>query len=711
MATYWDAFMWMWGGGGPRRAPHQQQQPPPPALQPHIMPNVEIGNDNNIIVFLLQQIYNPPPGANQDLGPRIIAFQILVMHMILAIIIVYFCFLVFKKTIKFAWGWIRRKLFVRARIDIIETERVRVNPQDKVWYDTRRGTSPPPRYDSLNKLENDVTRAVTSSILGAQRVKNFQREVTPQRIIISGPNTNNDNNSSPKPKVTFQPSIFSKDKDVVKWMNKFETYMESQGVTDKVATLKAFLDEECTELMADTITSNMDFESAKEVMLGVFVNDHNLSADWEASFNTATQTSGETIQLYYLRLVRLAKKAFNDRTEDAIREKIMVQFIRGLHNVKVKTSLQQEGIDDMAWLLERAKNIEKSLKRFDNEPVEQTNEQVNKRDIKSNDQSSNTNSQQVDNQTRRDDNNTNTNHNLNQPREYRPCYYCGNRSHMARYCPLSRQIIQPSAPTRSPSPQQQQSLYSAGINVHNGGQTVNSGQLQPTAQFIDTTTKHLGQNFFLAANESEPWTDARRIKGKCEINGKLYNCILDTGCDISTISERVAIESEVEIIDQIYEPKIADGHKLRLSKARVKLTMGKKTCFAVVSILPTLPLDILIGLDIISTHSNLKAIYEQFRQVMDKFSVEDAQNGNRFEHVDREVESSRAESEQRDQHAGQIRIIQQQHELLQDLVELDESKPETVWWDSVPTERRHLKNISKEVGLERTKSEPDFFKP
>jgi hypothetical protein len=56
MATYWDAFMWMWGEGGSRRAPHQQQQPPPPALQPHIMPDVDIGNDNNIIVFLLQQI-------------------------------------------------------------------------------------------------------------------------------------------------------------------------------------------------------------------------------------------------------------------------------------------------------------------------------------------------------------------------------------------------------------------------------------------------------------------------------------------------------------------------------------------------------------------------------------------------------------------------------------------------------------------------------
>jgi hypothetical protein len=252
----------------------------------------------------------------------------------------------------------------------------------------------------LNKLENDVTRAVTSSILGAQRVYNFRREVTPQRLIISGPNTNSDHNSSPKPKVTLppgiQPSIFSKDKDVVKWMNKFEAYMESQGVTDKVVTLKAFLDEECTELMADTIPSNMDFESAKEVMLGVFGNDHNLSADWEASFNTATQTSEETIQLYYLRLVRLAKKAFSDRTEDAIREKIMVQFIRGLHNVKIRTSLQQEGIDDMAWLLERAKNIEKSLKRFGNEPVEQPREQVSNRNTPPNEENttSNTNTPQ-----------------------------------------------------------------------------------------------------------------------------------------------------------------------------------------------------------------------------------------------------------------------------------------------------------------------------
>jgi hypothetical protein len=90
--------------------------------------------------------------------------------MILALIIVYFCFLVFKKTIKFAWGWIGRKLFVRTRIDIIETERIRDNPQNMVWFDAHKGASPPPRYDSLNKLENDVSRAVTSSILGAQRV-------------------------------------------------------------------------------------------------------------------------------------------------------------------------------------------------------------------------------------------------------------------------------------------------------------------------------------------------------------------------------------------------------------------------------------------------------------------------------------------------------------------------------------------------------------
>ena len=69
----------------------------------------------------------------------------------------------------------------------------------------------------------------------------------------------------------------------------------------------------------------------------------------------------------------------------------MVQFIRGLHNVKIRTSLQQEGIDDMAWLLERAKNIEKSLKRFGNDLVEQAREQVSNRDTPPNEENTTSN--------------------------------------------------------------------------------------------------------------------------------------------------------------------------------------------------------------------------------------------------------------------------------------------------------------------------------
>jgi hypothetical protein len=108
-------------------------------------------------------------------------------------------------------------------------------------------------------------------------------------------------------------------------------------------------------------------------------------------------------------------------------------------------------------------------------------------------------------------------------------------------------------------------------------------------------------------------------------------------------------------------------------------------------------MDILIGLNIISTHPNLKAIYEQFNQIMDNFSV----SGSQVDNEDREVESSRAESREMDQHAGQISMIQHQkrHELLQKLVE-DESKPETVWRDSVSTERDHLIDIPKVVNLE-----------
>jgi hypothetical protein len=66
----------------------------------------------------------------------------------------------------------------------------------------------------------------------------------------------------------------------------------------------------------------------------------------------------------------------------------------------------------------------------------------------------------------------------------------------------------------------------------------------------------------------------------------------------------------------MYEPKVSETSEV---------DHGKKTCFAVVSILPTLPVDILIRLDIEIMHPNLTEVYEQFKQIMDNFSEEDAQ--------------------------------------------------------------------------------------
>jgi hypothetical protein len=72
--------------------------------------------------------------------------------------------------------------------------------------------------------------------------------------------------------------------------------------------------------------------------------------------------------------------------------------------------------------------------------------------------------------------------------DQRSCHKCGSSGHLQRNCPFEQQNAQPSVPPRQPSTQQQQSLYSAGINVNKG--EPNNVQQQPTAQNMDTTTRN-----------------------------------------------------------------------------------------------------------------------------------------------------------------------------------------------------------------------------
>ena len=117
------------------------------------------------------------------------------------------------------------------------------------------------------------------------------------------------------------------------------------------------------------------------------------------------------------------------------------------------------------------------------------------------------------------------------------------------------------------SPQQQSSLYSSSINVNNGPALNNvypSAPLQSTSATNTPTSSqsNSGNNHTITAldGHNEPAVEARRLKGKCKVNNKIFKFSLDSGCDLTTISAKVAEEAGVEYMDEHkYMPKLADG--------------------------------------------------------------------------------------------------------------------------------------------------------
>ena len=73
----------------------------------------------------------------------------------------------------------------------------------------------------------------------------------------------------------------------------------------------------------------LDYESAKKIMIGVFKRDSKTVSDMEHQFERAKQDADESIDLFYVRLLSLASKAFADRTQEAIIEKIMCKICTG----------------------------------------------------------------------------------------------------------------------------------------------------------------------------------------------------------------------------------------------------------------------------------------------------------------------------------------------------------------------------------------------
>ena len=125
----------------------------------------------------------------------------------------------------------------------------------------------------------------------------------------------------------------------------------------------------------------------------------------------------------------------------------------------------------------------------------------------------------------------------------------------------------------------------------------------------------------------------RRFKGICLINDVKVNFSLDTMCDITTISEATAERIKAQIIsNEEYETMLADGSRSKVKKARVSLQLGSQRSTSEIMILPSLPVDCLLGQDVFHSHPELKNMYEQVKTTIQKLSLKENQHKtNQFE--------------------------------------------------------------------------------
>ena len=294
--------------------------------------------------------------------------------------------------------------------------------------------TPPPLYSTLAQLNQSAATAVASSVLGANRLipsaPQFQRASTPVRS-----ETTSNRVTLPQ---AIAPEVFKKSLDVSSWLAKLDYYLELSAVTDKLGTLRAFLDEECTELMRLAIPNGTNYEDAKAIMISVFKRNTKTVTDMEQQFEHAKQDADESIDLFYIRILNIATKAFADRTNEAIIEKVMCKFVKGLYSAAIKSQLQTENILEMAVLLTRAKEIETSLKRYGNEVEPKSSSQQNK--VTSNNESrASTPNRDVNNNNRENASSNTSRTRTNQRPMTSGCFNCGQQGHLARDCLVGRQ--------------------------------------------------------------------------------------------------------------------------------------------------------------------------------------------------------------------------------------------------------------------------------
>jgi hypothetical protein len=160
------------------------------------------------------------------------------------------------------------------------------------------------------------------------------------------------------------PALFTKKTKVAGWIDKMETFMAVNNITqNKKETMWSYIDEDCIEILSKvTFDKNPDIAYAelKQNLKDLFgVEEANFLTN-VANFTRRDQMPGESIKMYGLALDSMARKAFGELHKD-LDCTIMDRFLAGLRDPDIRTKFIINRPINSTKLIESAALLEKTL--------------------------------------------------------------------------------------------------------------------------------------------------------------------------------------------------------------------------------------------------------------------------------------------------------------------------------------------------------------
>ncbi|CAF0929647.1 unnamed protein product [Brachionus calyciflorus] len=421
------------------------------------------------------------------------------------------------------------------------------------------------------------------------------------------------------------PSIFTINQDFHVWKRGFERH--AKNLSNRTQQLLSLLEEECLEKLEQRLLFRKPNATYDEIIqtLEKLFGKNQIYNDPFLEFSLREQSPNENVYQYMCELENLAAKAYLAENDNS-REKIIVdRFIRGLNDVRVQSELcQVKNINSIEQALDQATQLEDGFQRCKSiiqtkthhvksitEPIstnQNNNFQTNTNSYDNN-RSNYTNKNFGSFKTHNNSMQTITkNQTLVQNDPNSQCTHCVHHKHLWKNCYFNPINMNKDV----------KHFKKLRFNLPN-----KSNYIPHREPKIKTICK---PPFCEATNtqiEQYSTDISEHLEGDCLINNRFTRFQIDTGSDISVISEKVfnQLTNKQQLLKTNEKISGADGSNLRiLGRTLVKIQFGNYMTNLLVYVMSGLVKEFLIGLDFVNKFNGFKIPISHLKNTLNNYT-------------------------------------------------------------------------------------------